>query len=324
MRPCVFCLENKPTFIEAISVCILSRVYVICVYVPPISAVKSVCRDDVLHFLVESVDKITHVNPKSEVVICGDFNRFPVHEFCNVCNLTCMFYGITYNDSQLDYILMSEALSESYSVTLESPVDNSKVPHASLMATPIKYEKEDFNQTDISAKLLFDTRESYVRDFVSSLQNADWSPVYRKDESLDTRTESFHHILYESFSLTIPSYEVRMTSQDKPWMTPLIKHLINQRWEAFRSRDFTKYHHFKEKVKKEIAKTKTAWIKKSKEGNIWKAVKIISGKAVRDPVTMLSSQYSSLQETADVINNKFASHFQQSGDFQLPNHSISA
>ena len=109
-----------------------------------------------------------------------------------------------------------------------------------------------------------------------------------------------------------------MTSQDKPWMTPLIKHLINQRWEAYRFRNYVKYRHFKEKVKKEIAKTKTAWIKRSKEWNIWKTVKIISGKAIRDPVTNLCSEYSSLYEAADAINNKFASHFQQSDDVKLP------
>ena len=320
--PVVF-LENKPMSIEAVSVCISSHVYVICVYVPPLPSLNSVCRDDVLHFLVTSVDRITRSNPKSEIVICGDFNRFPVNDLCNVCNLQYTFQGVTYNTSQLDYILMSEALSESYSVSLESPIDNSKVPHASLMATPKTPQEDNCNQTYLHHKILLDTRESYVKDFVALLQNADWSPVYRQDDSLETKVESFHHILFDSFYSAIPSYEVCLTPRDKPWMTPLIKHLINQRWEAYRSRDFVKYHHFKEKVKKEIAKTKTAWIMRSKNKNIWKAVKIISGKAVLDPVMNLSSQYSSSHEAADEINKKFASHFQPSDHFKVPTRSLS-
>ena len=323
LYPRVFCLEGKPTFIEAVSVSFLSYVYVICVYVPPVSSVKSACRDDILRFLIESVDKIINTNTKSEIVICGDFNKFPVRDLCNVCNLTCMFHGNTYNNSQLDFILMSEILSESYAVTVAPPVDNSKVPHASLIATPKKFDKENFHTADMTSKLLFDTRESNVRDFVSALQNSDWSSVFREDESLDKRAENFHDILNVSFSSTIPSHEILMTPRDKPWMTPLIKHLINQRWEAYRTGNFVKYHHFKEKVKKEIVKTKTAWIKRSKDKNIWKTVKIISGKAFRDPVTSLCSQFSSLLEAADLFNGRFASHFQLSGDFQLPHFSVS-
>ena len=319
LHPHVLSLEGKPSYIEAISVCIFSYIYILCVYVPPIPSVRAVCREDILRFLTESIDSMTHANPKAEIVICGDFNRFPVHDLCNVCNLTCMFFGNTYNSNQLDYFLMSESLSECYSVTAEAPVDNSKVPHVSLLATPRKLDEENFNQTGGSSKYLFDTRKSYVKDFVNLLQNVDWSPVYRKDDSLDLRVENFHKILHSSFSSTIPSNEVLMTPQDKPWMTPLIKHLINQRWEAYRSRNFAKYHHFKEKVKREIAKTKTAWIKSNKNKNIWKVVKMISGKATRDPVTNLCSQFSNLHEAADAINAKFCSHFQRSDVFQFLN-----
>ncbi|MEL7308418.1 MAG: reverse transcriptase family protein [Pseudomonadota bacterium] len=50
---------------------------------------------------------------------------------------------------------------------------------------------------------------------------------------------------------------------------------------------------------------------------------MISGKAVCDPVMNLCSQYSGSREAADVINGKFASHFQPSGHFQVPTRSFS-
>ena len=212
--------------------CVLSNVHAICVYVPPIPSVKRTCRDDILRFLIESVDKISNRNPNSEIVICGDFNQFSVGDLiCYACNLTCIFNGNTYNNSQLDYFLMTEILSESYAVTVAPLVDNSKVPHVSLMATPKNFDRN--NETHVTSKLLFDTRESHVRNFVIALQNSHWLSVFRKDGSLDERAENFHNILYYSFSTTIPSYEIIITPRDKPWMTPLIKHLINLRWEAY-------------------------------------------------------------------------------------------
>ena len=105
----------------------MSHIYILCIYVPPVPSLRQDHRNDVLQFLVEAVDKLTNMSPKSEVVICGDFNRFPVQDLCNVCNLTGMFVGNTYNERQLDHILMSEALSEHYKVTAEASFDNSKI-----------------------------------------------------------------------------------------------------------------------------------------------------------------------------------------------------
>ena len=51
-----------------------------------------------------------------------------------------------------------------------------------------------------------------------------------------------------------------MSPNDKPWMTPKLKMLINSRYDAFRSKQFPKFIHLKEKVKKEIQKAKRAWL----------------------------------------------------------------
>ena len=316
LYPRVFHLENKPSFIEAISVCIMSHVYLICVYVPPSPAVRCDCKDEILCFLTDSVDRITCFDPKSEVVICGDFNRFPVRNLCHVCNLQNLFSGSTYNGNQLDYILMTEALCEHYSVTTEAPIDNSKVPHVSLMAKP-HYNEDILCQTETTRKVIYDTRESYVRDFVKSLEMADWLPVFDVGNDLEAKTEHFHNTLQTCFTMTVPSYEIQMTSHEKPWMTPLIKHLINQRWEAYRSHDFPRYHHLKAKVKSEIAKTKTAWIRRSQNKDIWKTVKLLSGKAASDPVSNFCSQFQSKKEAANALNNNFSSHFQVSEKFDL-------
>ena len=309
-------LSGIPEFIEAVSICIMSFVYVICVYIPPLRAVKRDCREAITHFLEDTVDRIMYSCPQCEIVICGDFNRFPVFDVISSCNLKSMFEGTTYHSSQLDYIFMSKALSKFYVVTAEAPVDNSKVPHKSLLATP-RQNTQEARPSGSTLKTVYDTRESYVRNFVCSLQCVDWSMVYDDDKSLDARVEWFHDMLLSTFAEEIPSFEVPMFTHEKPWMTPLIKHLINQRWNAYRSRDFTVYHHLKEKIKTEIAKTKAAWIKRAHSKDVWKTVKVLSGKVVGDPISYLCSQFPNKTSAVQAINDKFCSYFQPSGDFKL-------
>ena len=40
----------------------------------------------------------------------------------------------------------------------------------------------------------------------------------------------------------------------KEWITPLIKHLINERWKAYREYNWPQYNHLKMKIKNEIKK----------------------------------------------------------------------
>ena len=229
-----------------------------------------------------------------------------------------MFSDITYNTSQLDYILMTENLSTHFKVTAEAPVDNSKIPHVSLLAAPQPSETKDRSITQEtkqqSIKTVYDMRQSHVKDFVDLLHSTDWSLLHDEDVDLDTKTAFFHYALNEAFIATIPSSEVVFTGNEKPWITPLLKLLINQRWEAYRSRNFARYHQLKDKIKSELSKAKTSWIRKSQHKDLWKAVKTLSGKATHDQLVNLCSRFSSKRAAADSINVKFATHFQQSGD----------
>lgn len=51
-------LEDKLSSIEVSSICFLSFVHLICVYIPPIVAENRSCRDEILRFHTETVDKI--------------------------------------------------------------------------------------------------------------------------------------------------------------------------------------------------------------------------------------------------------------------------
>jgi hypothetical protein len=120
---------------------------------------------------------------------------------------------------------------------------------------------------------------------------------------------------------SIPFRNVFMNSCDKPWMTPKLKLMINDRWQAYRNRDFSKNLHYKNKIKSEIISAKKSWInrEKSQSKHLWKVVHNLIGKS------NVTSTVSSLKTTLDcnndydlanIINNKFKQAFTRSG---IPN-----
>ena len=57
-------------------------------------------------------------------------------------------------------------------------------------------------------------------DFVRSLATIDWSLLMDRHLSLDEKTDTFHGVLHDAFLQTIPSEEVILTGNEKPWVTP--------------------------------------------------------------------------------------------------------
>ena len=72
-------------------------------------------------------------------------------------------------------------------------------------------------------------------------------------------------------------------------MTPVTKKLINDRWAAFRAKDWNKYNYLKLKVKKEIEHAKKLWANKSMSttNGLWKLVSKHSKSGRMDPLSKL-------------------------------------
>ena len=47
-----------------------------------------------------------------------------------------------------------------------------------------------------------------------------------------------------------------ITSADKKWITPKLKVMINDKWIAYRTKNFAKFKHLKLKIQKEIVEAK--------------------------------------------------------------------
>ena len=262
-------------------------------------------------FIIDFVDDFLQRFHFYEIVISGDLNRFNVHYICNSLNLRNNHNHPTYGDAELDYILLTDDLADEYCICTGVPFDRSTTPHYSLLATPSMKCKN----ANVVYRKVYDLRESFIHSFAKTICTEDWKFLDDDHLTLDRKCDLFHEILNRAAGRCIPVSYVRCTQRDKPWITPLIKDLINKRWTAFRSRNFALYNHLKAKVNKEICKSKLLWTKKMQSKDVWKTVHTHVGKKCSNPLMPLLSQYQSIQEAVEDINTKLSSVF-------LPLHSI--
>ena len=293
-----------PTEIESLVIRLPSvNLILFAVYIPPKPAT---CAYDVINsFLQETLDKLLNDFPESDIFLCGDFNRFSVHDTCSSFNLINKFNQPTYGDNQLDYMLISEELRDIYNISTCCPFDLSKVSHASLLATPTR----KVTMTHAILRKVYDLRLSNLNSFARVIESVDWSFIDDTHLTLNDKCSRFHAILNEAAMYTIPMSYVKSTPNDKPWITLTVKDLINKRWAAYRSRNFPLYNHLKRKVQEEIKKCKSMWSRKLQDKNVWKVVHAHKGTKSTDPLTSLMSDFKSLKDGADAINATFASIF---------------
>ena len=152
-------------------------------------------------------------------------------------------------------------------------------------------------------------RKSNVASFHKRIAETDWSAMYRFNH-VDDCVDFF----YETFSFamsTIPVSFVKTTSNTKAWITPVLIDLINKRWQAFRSKNFILYAHFKRKVKYEIVKSKRIWSKKmlSTSKGVWSVVKHSTGKNDLSATNQLLMHFTNRHQAAEHVNSFFSNFF---------------
>ena len=264
--------------------------------------------------MIDFIDSFLEKFPFCDIILCGDMNRLNTRLICSNCNLKNLHKKPTYGNAELDYILISESLSISYTIYGSAPIDSSSTPHISLLGIPKSVRLNDMKIT----RPLFDLRSSNIDNFLKDLKYCDWSFLSDDQYDLDVKCEMFHHLINAAFDTSIPVKFISFSENTKPWITPLVKSLINDRWTAFRLRDFARYSFLKEKVKKEIEKSKLIWINKLKRNNVWKMVNEVCSRKTNDAMRSLYNRYESLQSAVDAINVSFPNTVRAPAQQNLP------
>ena len=89
------------------------------------------------------------------------------------------------------------------------------------------------NPQIVGFKFVHDLRERFVNKFVAAVRDYDWDIIINSGLIVASMCDNFQNVLESFFCDFIPKRTVPCSTRDKPWMSPYIKSLIHERWNAY-------------------------------------------------------------------------------------------
>lgn len=287
-----------PDDIEAISLICSNTIYTL-LYIPPHTS--ALIKETLLKCLITHVDNFLLENPDGQVCFLGDFNNHIVHDLCLHTDVSNIVNNTTRGTSLLDYILVSNVNKNKFKVEVRDPLCSSD--HRMIFV----YSNGN-TCNNAQSSLVYDLRSSNIDRFYMVFKELSWHLFY---SSLDI--DDMTNILEENIRTclsVLPKKRVKLKSSDKPWITLVLKDLINRRWEAYKKRQFSIYNALKVKIQTEIRKAKQQWadnIKTQKPNNFWGVVKSENYKMAG--LKALTQKFDTDYDAANHINSIFTSVF---------------
>ena len=264
---------DKPNCIECLMFSLpASKIFCLLCYIPPGLTVKD--HDCITEFLSTELEALLTVNPNQSLIVCGDFNDFQTSFLVEDFNLVNKVTLPTRQNSMLDLIFMDECLTDMYAESAIIGPPLGKSDHNTVLLNPInsKTADKEVGQRIVQVR---DYRLSNIAKFTDCLATMNFNHL-DLEANVDDMCARFYDMFY-SAAANIPSENVTMSARDKPWITPLLKLLINKRWAAYRTNNWNLYQHYKVKVKEEIIKAKKIWARENctSSKNAWNVVNSI-------------------------------------------------
>jgi len=299
-------IEHNPVNCNIVEIDILcvtfGKILFILLYIPP--NLSRSLHVELKLFLTTLIDDLLIDKKFLLPVLCGDLNDFNTKELEKMLSMKNIVNQPTRHLSILDKFLVLKDTFHEYQVTIKSPIAASdhNVVVIKTRKIPIKKTK----------RTVYDLRKSNLHTPIKILLKSDWNKIYSVNH-IDEKTKILNEYIINAAN-NIPMRTVIMKSNDAPWMTPILKSLIVERWAAYKVNNVQLYEHLKVKVKTEIQKAKWKWAThmQCKSKDIWK---IANKKQKTDPLEALSNKYGGDVLLANEINNFFASNFTPSYQF---------
>ena len=131
--------------------------------------------------------------------------------------------------------------------------------------------------------------------------------------SLELKANYLRNAINVALSV-IPAQYVSLSSDDKSWISPKMKLLIQRRNDAFQ-RNAPEYRTYKEKMRKELRICKRNWVNKqlSSGRTLWNVTKILSNRNKISSFNGLIGECDNMTtDFVKKINVQFAGHYIQS------------
>lgn len=305
-QTCTTNLESQVFEMTVVDLVDLSLI-VICLYVPP--NLSSEILSETESFICDACDCLLSDRPNHHLIIAGDTNALNTESLCESLALFDLVKKPTRGMNTLDHILVSNDLNSQYSsdrVQYDAPLGNAD--HKMILASPLNNLR---GLKLMTCRKLMDLRLSNLQYLHHELSQANWS-VIEEIEDPNEQWNVFLNVLSLAMEKCIPTRSVVMLSKEKGWMTPLIKSLVNDRWAAYRQKNWNLFAHLKSKVKKEILKAKKNWAMRQAETprGLWRLVR--SESREENTIGKLVMQYGSIslliQEISSVLSSTFANN----------------
>ena len=275
------------------------------VYIPP--GLRKFDHDIISEFLTIELDKLLTLFPHDKIVIAGDFNDFSTSHLIDSFCLVNRVDAPTRNHSILDQILIHDSLCDSYPsmACVGPPLDRSDHNSIILRAASLS----QFSEYGRRQAVVWDYRESNMHQFLKCLSTTDFKSIVN-ESSVDNMCSRFYELLAYPLS-QVPHDIVYFSSNDKPWMTPLLKSLINKRWIAYREGNWPLFRHYKSKVRFEILKAKRIWCHKQSQTTrgLWNVVRSMRGTTSKDQWLHLLQETGSLPQLLIALTKELSSNF---------------
>ena len=299
--------SSTPSSIELSVVrlyCISFSILCCGIYIPP--GLNKATHDTIVDHLTFEFDRLLTMYPDDKIVLAGDFNDFDTTFLSINFGLVNRVVNATRNNAVLDHIWIDESLCDCYpcAANIGPPLGSSDHNCVFLRSVSVSQFPESRRPT-----LVWDFRESNVSEFLLSLSSTNFD-VIKQETSVNKMCSKFYDLLAQSLSV-FPSEVVYLSSSDKPWMTPVLKLLIEKRWKAFRAKHWNVYKHYKAKVQTEIQKAKHFWCQRQSKTSrgLWNIVRTFRGSNLRDPWRRLLDENGGLRELLTSLTTEFCKNF---------------
>ena len=284
------------------------KLLIIALYIPPNLTSKNyqLINDRLAEGIEQTLEQISDL----EVIIAGDLNNHPIKEIQDALNLSQIVTCPTRGNAVLDKVLIDDSLSDIYSNATVGPSlgnsDHNSIHIPTTFKAPTMYHM----------RKVYDLRYSHMENFRCFLRSYPWQNLFLSQTGMEDKCNRFYEVIHEAISL-IPYTVVPFTQKDKAWITPLIKSLINKRFDAFRNKDFALYNHYKKKVKLLIDISKQKWLRSTKttSNGLWKICKDALNLSKNSTLSSLMHSFSSTTDAAENINEEFCKNFSPSPDW---------
>ena len=181
--------------------------------------------DNLIDFLANTCNDILVSDPNSKLIICGDLNQLRYKDLLLQNSLFQMVRSPTRQDKILDVFITNVAHLWGKIAVVKCLI---RSDHLMVIASP-RVPAKSLRKTTCFR----DAREQNKIKMSRGLQEMDWSDVFFS-EKVDDKVQLVQDKLVCLYDSCFPTISVRVSSRDPPFVSPLVKHLLNERRKLLR------------------------------------------------------------------------------------------